>query len=256
MDWPLTVISPELFALAAAVALVAGTVKGMVGFAMPMIFVSGLGMLMDPQLALAGLILPTLVSNGVQALRQGRRAAWESLRRFRVFLVVGGLALLVSSQLVRVLPDQAMLLLIGVPVTVFAVTQLAGIGLASRALTSRPGELLIAVFAGFIGGISGVWGPPTVAYLTALDTEKREQIRIQGVIYGMGAVALFLAHIGSGVLRPETAAFSAALLPPALLGLWVGTMLQDRIEQVLFRRLTLFILVVAGVNLIRRGLIG
>lgn len=256
MDWPLSVISSELFAIAAGVALLAGVIKGMVGFAMPMIFVSGLGLFLDPQLALAGLILPTLASNGVQALRQGRQAAWESLRRFRVFLIFGGVALLISSQLVRVLPDRAMLLLIGVPVTLFALSQLLGMPLSARALTSRIGAAAIALLAGFVGGVSGVWGPPTVAYLTALGTEKRDQMRIQGVIYGLGSAALAVAHVGSGVLRPETAAFSAALLLPALMGMWAGTLLQDRIAQATFRRVTLVVLAVAGVNLVRRGLMG
>ena len=52
------------------VGFVAGVVKGMVGFAMPMIMISGMGSFVSPELALAGLILPTLVTNGWQAMRQ------------------------------------------------------------------------------------------------------------------------------------------------------------------------------------------
>lgn len=64
-------LAPAGFVLAFVVALVAGTIKGLVGFAMPMIMVSGLSSIMAPDLALAGLILPTLVTNGFQALKQG-----------------------------------------------------------------------------------------------------------------------------------------------------------------------------------------
>ena len=81
--------TPEDLAAAFAVALVAGTVKGLVGFAMPMILVSGLSMFMPPEMALAGLILPTVVTNGMQALRHGLGAAIESMKRFRLFLLVG-----------------------------------------------------------------------------------------------------------------------------------------------------------------------
>ncbi|MGR3580295.1 MAG: sulfite exporter TauE/SafE family protein, partial [Sagittula sp.] len=172
---------PVLLA-ALGIGLVAGVVKGMVGFAMPMIMISGLSSLIPPELALAGLILPTLVTNGMQALRQGAGAAWQSVKRFRLFLLVGLVFLLGAAQLVTVLPVRWLLLAIGLPITLFAMLQLAGWQLR-LAPGTRPGlEAGIGAFAGFIGGLSGVWGPPTVAYLTAIGTEKTEQMRVQGVI--------------------------------------------------------------------------
>ncbi len=255
MDHLFALLSPVEFAFALAVTCLAGLVKGMVGFALPMIIVSGLGMFMSPELALAGLILPTLVANGIQALRQGLRAAVQSVRRFAVFLSVGLVFLLTSAQLVRVLPQSAMLLLIGIPIVFFTIWQLLGSGFTLTSTNKRI-EAMVGAVAGFIGGFSGIWGPPTVAYLTALNTPKGEQMRIQGVIYGLGAVALTAAHVGSGVLRMETLPFSVALVIPAVLGMWAGGRLQDRIDQKAFRRLTLLVLLIAGLNLTRRGLMG
>ncbi|WP_397543661.1 TSUP family transporter [Roseovarius salis] len=247
---------PGLVIYAFAVAVLAGLVKGLVGFAMPMVLISGLGSVVSPDLALAWLILPTLVSNGWQALRQGIGAAFESLRKFRVFLLAGLAFLALSSQLVMVLPGPVLLLVIGAPMTLFAAATLAGRPLR---LPPRPGpglEAGIGAVAGFFGGLSGVWGPPTVALLTAMDTEKTEQIRVQGVIYGMGAVALTMAHIASGVLDAATAPVSALLVLPAAIGLRVGFAVQDRIDQRTFRKLTLVVLLCAGLNLVRRGLVG
>lgn len=249
-----SLLSPTELAAAFGIALLAGTVKGLVGFAMPMIIISGLSVFLAPDLALAGLILPTLVTNGMQALRQGAAAAVASIRKFRVFLLIGLVCLLLSAQLVRLLPQQALLLLIGVPVTVFAFIQLMGKTFSITNPTRRS-EAIVGGIAGLIGGVSGVWGPPTVAYLTALGTEKTEQIRVQGVIYGLGAVALLVAHTGSGVMRLETAPFSLMLIVPAVAGMWIGGQLHDRIDQVLFRRATLAVLLIAGLNLLRRGLL-
>lgn len=249
----LTSFAPATWVLCLGVALMAGVIKGMVGFAMPMILVSGLGMLVAPELALAGLILPTLVTNSMQALRQGPAAAWDSVRRFRLFLGVGLVMLLLSAQLVRILPTATLLLMIGAPICLFAGMQLAGWQPRLKNGASAPLEAAIGGFAGFIGGMSGVWGPPTVAYLTALDTEKREQMRIQGVIYGLGAVALTLAHVGSGVLNSRTVWLSLALVPPAVGGMWIGGHIQDRIDQRAFRKATLVVLLIAGANLVRRA---
>lgn len=246
-------LTPAGLALACAIAVAAGLVKGMVGFAMPMILISGLSAFLAPELALAGLILPTLVTNAQQALRQGRAAAWASLRRFRLFLLAGLLCLLVGAGLVRVIPQSLFLVLIGLPVTGFALMQLAGLRFHLAAPSPRI-ELAAGGLAGLIGGLSGVWGPPTVAYLTALDTPKSDQVRVQGVIYGLGALALMGAHLGSGVLNPQTAPFSALLVVPALIGMWAGGKVHDRIDQATFRKATLAVLLLAGLNLLRRGL--
>jgi len=104
--------------------------------------------------------------------------------------------------------------------------------------------------------VSGVWGATTVAMLTAQNINKNEQMRVQGVIFGLGAIALMFAHMSSGVFRYATAPFSAILVVPAVIGIGFGFAIQDRIDQTVFRRLTLLVLLLAGGNLIRRGLIG
>lgn len=251
----LTILSPALWAYAMAAAVVAGVIKGMVGFAMPMVLISALSSVIAPDLALAGLILPTLVTNGMQAFRQGVGEAMGSVRRFKVFLLALLVMLMATAQLVRVLPQDTFLLAIGVPVAVFALMQLAGVRF-HLAQPSRVIEAAVGGFAGAVGGMSGVWGPPTVAYLTALDTPKKEQMRVQGVIYGLGAAALVVAHLGSGILRAETLPLSAALVPPAMLGMWLGSQVQDRIDQETFRRATLLVLCIAALNLVRRAVMG
>lgn len=246
-------ITPEQMMFAFAIAMVAGFIKGVVGFAMPLVLISGLITFLPPDVALAGLILPTVTTNLFQALRQGVRAAWASTKLFKVFLIAGGVALVASAQMVRFLNAQTMLLVIGVPITFFALWQITGRSFTLAQRSSKI-EVLIGGFAGAIGGVSGVWGPPTVAYLTALGTPKHDQMRVQGVVYGLGAIALMFAHIGSGVLNRETLPFSISLVLPALAGMWLGAQIMDRINQASFRKATLFILLVVGANLVRRGL--
>lgn len=254
MDLMFSLLSPIDLCLAFAVAMLAGVVKGMVGFAMPMILISGMSSFLSPEQALAGLILPTLATNGFQALRHGWRAAVESVQKYRRFLWIGGVFLIATTQLVRFLESSTFLIFLGLCVAGFAMVQLLGLRFRLRG-RSPVVESVVAAVAGSVGGLSGVWGPPTVMYLTALDTAKDEQMRVQGVIYGLGALALVAGHTGSGILRAETVPFSAALILPALLGMSLGGRMQDRIDQQAFRRLTLVVLLVAGCNLLRRGLL-
>ncbi|MCK0140924.1 sulfite exporter TauE/SafE family protein [Aliiroseovarius sp. F20344] len=242
--------------LAFSVTLFGGFVKGVVGFGMPLIMISGLATVLSAEVALAALILPTVLSNGMQAIRQGTSAVWHAVTRFRLFLVVLVVMLALSAQIVSFVPTNLMFIAIGISVVAFCLMQLAGWIPRLKPENRARDEGIAAALAGFVGGFSGIWGPPTVAYLTAIETPKAEQMRAQGVVYGIGAVVLFAAHIKSGVVNPYTVPLSLAMLLPAFLGMMLGGRLHDQMPQKLFKRATLIVLTIAGLNLIRKGLIG
>lgn len=245
--------STDIIVISACVALLAGLVKGAVGFAMPMIMMSGISSVAAPDIALAALILPTVATNFVQAFRQGPRAVIATLREFWIFVVLLLLMLVLSAQLVTGVSPKTFYLAVGAFVVFFTTIQLIGFKLHLPAERRRQGEAAAGTIAGFVGGISGIWGPPTVLYLTAINTAKSAQMRIQGVFYGVGSIALFFSHIQSGILNSATLQFSSAMLLPALLGVWIGFRLHDRLDQTRFRRVTLIVLIIAGANLLRKG---
>jgi uncharacterized protein len=247
---------PVLLAIAVAIALFAGMVKGAVGFAMPMVMISGLASIMPAEQALAALIVPTVVTNGIQALRQGRSAAWQSIVEYRRMLITLCLTILVSAQLVPHIPQRLLLIVLGLPIVAFALSQLAGWQFRFHADNRARAEVMTGAVGGFFGGISGVWGPPTIALLLSLDADKTESLRVQGVVYLIGAAILALAHLGSGVLNAATLPLSCVLTFPGIAGLFIGFAIHDRLDQARFRRWTLVVLVVTGLNLVRRALAG
>ena len=241
---------------AVALALLAGVVKGMTGFALPMILISGLGSFLSPELALAGMILPALATNLFQAFRQGSRAAFRSARTHWRYLATMLAVLTLASQVVLSIPAGLLFLILGVTITSFASLQLAGWRPKVSARHRRSTEIGTGAVAGFLGGLTGTWGPPTVLYLTALGVPRTEHVRIQGAVYGTGAVMLTLAHLQSGVLSGVGLNMSIVLVLPALAGVAIGFVIQDRLDQERFRTLVLAVLVLAGLNLVRRAILG
>ncbi len=256
MDALLALLPLPLLLTACAVTLFAGFVKGAVGFAMPLIMISGMSTFLDPQIAVAGIILPIVFTNALQTFRAGYGAARAAVIEFWRYIAIVCVAIFVSAQFLTVIPGRAMYLVLGLPVTVLTLIQLAGWRFRVAPAARVRFDWGVGVLAGALGGISGTWGPPTVLYLLALDTPKARQMAVQGVVYGLGSVTLLVGHLQSGVLNRETLPLSAFLLLPAFAGMWIGFRVGDRLDQTLFRRATLAVLVVAGLNLIRRGLFG
>ena len=244
-----------VFVAALVVTLVAGFVKGAVGFAMPMILVSAFAIFLPKELALAGLILPTLVTNISQAFRQGTGPAKATALTYRRFLIATVICIAVSAPFADLIPRSAYLLLLGVPITAFAALQLMGRSLAIKLHHRARAEWALGVVGGLYGGISGIWGPPLLVLLLSTGADKVTAIRAQGVVFLIGAVALLLSHLGTGLANAQTLGFSAALCLPALAGLYAGYAIQDRLDQQRFRRWTQALLVLTGLNMVRQALV-
>ena len=146
------------------------------------------------------------------------------------------------------------LFLLGAPITVFAALQLSGRKMTLRLHHRNRAEWALGMIGGLYGGVSGVWGPPLLVLLLSLGVDKLETVRVQGVIFLLGAVALLAAHLGTGVMDGPNLLFSAALVLPAMAGQSLGFAIQDRLDQAKFRKWTQILLVLTGVNLMIRAL--
>lgn len=238
----------------AALALgLGGFAKGVLGFALPLVALSGMGSFLPFDVALALLIFPTLVANVVQSMRDGVGAAWDSFVKFwRLLLILVG-TIGLSAQLVVALPDRVLFAILGAFITIFGLVQLVGwrprIGVRRR----RVWEVATGLLAGFFGGISGFWGPPLVMYLLAAEVPKIEMVRVQALCFFGGALVLVGAHVASGVLNATTAPVSAWMIAPTVGAMFAGYLVQDRLDHEKFRAATLITLVVAGLNLLQRA---
>lgn len=244
------------FALIMLIGLGAGFVKGAIGFALPLILVSGLSMLIPVHEALGVIIVPILIANLHQALRQGVAPALASGVRFWRYIVACLIGIAISAPFVVIFTPQTMFLILGSAVLAFSLIQLSGWQPEVTPRWRNPLEWGVGSIAGLCGGLAGTWGPPTVLFLLAIKAEKREMVRMMSAVFALGGVALALAHARSGVLNISTGALSVLIMLPVAVGMWFGYKAQDRMDAALFRKLTLILLCVSALNLLRRGLLG
>lgn len=241
------------FWAAIAITLFAGFVKGTIGFAMPMIMLSAFSSVLPVSTALAALILPTLITNIQQAFRQGPHQAFDSIRRFRLHISMVVIFICLSAGFVNMIPQAVMYAILGGPIALYALWQISGRSMAVPLRHQRRAEAITGIIGGLYGGISGIWGPPLIVYLLSINIDKREMVRVQGVVFLLGAVVLTVAHLITGVLNAQTLPLSLILCVPAIAGMLVGFAVQDRLDLAQFRFWTQVLLVITGLNLVRRA---
>ena len=232
-----------------------GFIKGVTGFGFPMILISGLGVILNPEVAVSFLIFPLLVVNAFQMFQFDIDRILKAVIRYHRITITLCVCLYLSSPLVLILSKSILFLVLGFPITVIALLQLWGWKPILPDNYRKPGEFIAGIIAGFAGGFAGVWAPLIVTYLLSLDISKRENILAQGVIYSAGSIILIAAHLNTEILNYQTIPVSLILIVPSVLGLFFGIKVQNRLNSDRFRQFVQFILVLAGVNLIVRGLL-
>ena len=138
------------FVAACGVTMMAGFVKGAVGFAMPLVMISGLSLFLDPLVAVAGIVLPIVMSNLLQVLRFPLAEARAVLREFWRYILIVCLMIVVVAQFVTAIPTQTFYLVLGVPVVILSLIQLSGVagnaGHSSKHITmSEPKSFCISI---------------------------------------------------------------------------------------------------------------
>lgn len=233
-----------------------GFIKGLVGFALPLIAVAASASVLDKSSAVALIILPVLVSNLAQALRSGVGPLLATARRFAGLNIMLGAMIFVGAAALPGLDDRVFFVVVGVATLSATLIQIVGWRPRISAQRETAAGFVVGGVAGFIGGLSGIWGPPIVLFLNALETAKADHMRASGLAFLIGSIILLPAHLSTGVLDMDTLPVSAALIVPTLAGMALGRAAEGRLDAKAFRTATLIVLSLAALNLLRRAVFG
>jgi len=245
-------LAPAALLFAAAAFLCGGAVKGGFGFGLPLVTVPLLATVMPPPTAISLMLFPVLSANLVQAFQGGYYRS--ALRRFWTFFITTTMATIVAVQFLATFDVRTTSIVLGAIVILFSLYQIW----SPRFEVPRRAEYwlspLVGVFAGLVGGVTGLFGLPLVVYLVALRLPKDEFVGTVSFWNLFGSLPLFGGLIWHGYLTLPIAAASGGGALVSILGVWAGTWARRYLPQAVFRRILLLILVLVGANLIRRSL--
>jgi len=230
--------------------LLAGIVKGVTGMGLPTLAMGLLGTVMPPVTAASLLIVPSFVTN-VWQLFAG--PSFVSILR-RLWLMMAGIligtvagARLLASDNVKWTTAG-----LGAALVLYAAYTLLARQLSIPTKAERWWSPAIGFLTGLVTGGTGVFVVPAVPYIQALGLSRDDLIQALGLSFTVSTIALAVGLASHGAFEIEHIATSALAMAPALLGMWLGQLLRQRISPATFRRWFLIFLILLGLELLVR----
>jgi uncharacterized membrane protein YfcA len=234
----------------AAVFLLAGFVKGVIGLGLPTIAMGLLSLAMPPAQAAALLVIPSFVSNVWQLVGQpGLRALARRLATMLLGVCAGTWA--GAGWLTRG-PSAAAALVLGLALIAYALLGLLHVHWRVAPRAERWLSPVVGLATGLVTAATGVFVIPAVPYLQALGMEKERLVQALGLSFLVSTIALALNLGSGGALAGPAALASLGALLPTLAGMGLGQWLRVRTNPAVFRKVFFAGLLALGVYLALR----
>ena len=230
--------------------LIAGIIKGSLGIGFPAFAMSVFPMFIDPSLGVALLAIPILCTNFMQFVTV---KGWPAMvRRFLLCAGVLTVTIFIVSQIAADVPDRWINILVGLSLSLFAITGLFKIDLPAK--ETRGWQIGVGLIAGIAGGISAVKAPVMV-YSVALKLPREEFIAVAGFLFFSGGVGLVGGLSTAHLLTGSTLILSIAAVALSLAGFRIGAWIRPRLSEQVFRLTLLWVILALGVRLVLVNLI-
>lgn len=232
----------------AAITFLAGLANGLTGFAFALIATGTYLQFLPPEQAVPVVITLSLVAQVAHFIREPRLFAAGGLGRALPFLVGGIPGVPLGVWLSHGLDRELFRTVIGV----FLIAYCAYLLLARppRFDAGRVADSGVGFVSGVLGGLAGLSGALVSAWCALKPWNKEMQRAAFQPFIVVGQGFALIGHIAVAGYPSEVAVQSAIGVPPLLLGLLAGYMLYRRFDDLLFRRVVLMLLLLAGLFLV------
>ena len=229
----------------ALVLVLAGVIKGIIGFGLPVVSIPLLALAMPVPQAVTLMPIPILLSNVWQAFHGSHFT--RALKRFW--------PLLLSMSIGTVIGARVLYALSGLVVVLFSLTSYLQPQLRIHARDERWLGPVAGLIGGVMGGLSTIYGPPLIMFLVALHLHKDEFVGTIATFYLIGIIPLIAALGAFDIMGQSELILSTLATIPLLVGMAVGQLLRARIAQERFRHALLAMLSLLGCGLVLRSLL-
>lgn len=227
--------------VAAGIILLASTVKGLTGFGFALTSLPLLSIFLDPQTAVPLITICSVFLDGYTLYEARREVQYREI----IPLILSGITgMLFGAYVLVSLDSQIIRLVIGVVTVLFTLASF--MGLKHEITNTKLASIPVGLLSGLLGGSMSISGPPIVLFFNNQNVEKRT-FRANLIAYFFCLyLATVPAYFYGNLITLDIVRSSAYLVPVMFIGASVGIRLSKRVDETLFKRVALSLILVTG----------
>lgn len=237
--------------LTAVVVLLAAFFATVSGFGFALVATPLLTLFLDAKEAVVLVLLAGFVLRAITMIRNRRNFEWHT-----VLLVTFGslLGIVPGSVALKVISIEQLEIFLGV--ILLAATFLMGRKIDFKITNKTIGRLAAGFLSGFFGSATSVSGPPLVLYF--LNEKMNKDLMRANMIwcFGLNGTLMLIGSYLAGTMQYVAVEQGSVLysMTALLLGWWLGEKLFYKLNQHLFRRLSLIIVCSGALGMLYSGI--
>lgn len=234
----------EIYLTAILAFLLAGFVKGVMGFGFPIVALVVMTLSIGLLDALAIIVVPTLVTNIWQAL-DGPYLK-EIARRMGLYFALAMMAIFASSWFLTLVNVDGLTAMLGGVLFFFALSRLFNFHFTVPREKERVLSVVLGTVNGFLTGFTGSFMVPSVLYMQALGFQRDMLVQAMGTYFALSTFMLAVSLGRNELLGVDDALASAAALIPSFIGIFAGRWTRSKIDEQQFQKVFLYGVLLLG----------
>lgn len=245
-------IPMETALVAFAAFLIAGLVKGVLGFGFPIIALVVLTLATSLLDALAVIVVPTLATNILQALSGVHLR--DIVRRMWRYFLCAMLGIFATSFFIADVNVNILTALLGAILFVYSLSRLFDVQIAVRREHEVVLSLILGTGNGLITGFTGSFMVPSVLYMQSLGFGREMLVQAMGLFFALSTIMLAVSLGKNDLLSAAQLKLSLVALLPSFLGVFIGRYVRQQIDEAKFQNIFLVAVLLLGGYIVARSM--
>lgn len=233
--------------------LMGGMIKGAVGLGLPAFSLALMTVFFDIKLAIAILLVPSIITNIWQASSGGAFiAAWK---RLWTYYITAAACVWIGTLLLITLDVRLVISLFGALLVAYSLASLTGFQLSTSPQREPFLSPILGCVNGVITGLTGICIIPSAIYFNTLGQGRNTTVQALGMLFLLLTIVMLVIFQKQDLLSISLIPTQIMATLAALTGMYIGNRLRNNISQNAFRKALFTVLAAIGVFLIIRQIV-
>jgi len=223
--------------------LLASLTQGITGFGFALIAVPLLSLFIPELRNITPIIVIYSLLTNIVIMYKSRH--YIAFKKIIPLIIFGIIATPIGTYLLLYVKVNTLKIIIGLIITITAFAMFKNFKIKIKNESISYG--IVGLLSGILNGSTGLSGPPIVLFLTNQNTDKdafRANLAFYGIATNTFAIILFIVE---GIVNTSVFNFTILYLPALIIGVFAGIKISTKINEIVFRNLTICLISFLGI---------